>query len=195
MSRFTQTVAPTSKPVTLQEAKDHLRVDVVDDDALITAQIEAATAWVEEYTGRQLVTATWLLTLDRFPRWDRPIILPRPPAISVTSVAYTLSDETTATVTATDYVLDNKDDLDRHRIVLKDAFTWPTDVRDYAGVRVTYTTGYGDADDVPDVFKTAILLVVGTLYETRESLIVGTIVAQVPTLEALLVNRRVGSFL
>ena len=193
--RFTQTVAPTAEPVTLQDVKDHLRVDVDDDDGLISAQIKAATSWVEEYTGRQLVTATWQLTLDRFPRWDKPIILPRPPALTVTSITYTLSDETTDTVDSGDYVLDNDDDLDRHRVVLKDASTWPTDTRDFAAVRVLYTAGYGDAGDVPDVFKSAIKLVVGNLYENRETAVVGTITSQLPTLETLLVNRRVGSFL
>jgi uncharacterized phiE125 gp8 family phage protein len=98
---FKQTVAPTTLPVTLQEAKDHLRVDVADDDGLITAQINAATSWVEEYTGRQLVTATYLLTLDCFPLWNAtPITLPRPPAIAVTSITYTKTDETNATVDA-----------------------------------------------------------------------------------------------
>ena len=195
MSRFTQTVAPTAQPVALQDMKDHLRVDVDTDDALITTQLKAATTWVEEYTGRQLVTATWQLTLDCFPRWDLPIILPRPPALTVTSITYTLSDETTDTVDSGDYVLDNDDDLDRHRIVLKDASSWPTDTRDWASVRVLYTAGYGDPADVPDVFKTAIKLVVGSMYENRESVIIGTIVAQDPTLVTLLQNRRVGSFL
>jgi uncharacterized phiE125 gp8 family phage protein len=192
---FSQTTAPTTYPVTLQEAKNHLRVDVTDDDALITAQIQAATSWVEQFCGRQLITATYLLTLDRFPRWDTPIILPRPPAISVTSITYTKSDESTDTVTSTDYVLDNKDDLDRHRIVLKDAFSWPTDTRDYAAVRVIYTAGYGAASAVPDVYKSAIKLMVGNLYENRETAVVGTIVANLPTIESLLRNRRVGAFL
>jgi uncharacterized phiE125 gp8 family phage protein len=175
--------------------KDHLRVDVDTDDALITTQLKAATLWVEEYTGRQLVEATWRLTLDCFPRWNLPIILPRPPALTVTSITYTLSDETTDTVDSGDYVLDNDDDQDRHRIVLKDASSWPTDTRDWAAVRVLYTAGYGDPADVPDIFKTAIKLVVGNLYENRETSIVGTSIAELPTLETILVNRRVGSIL
>jgi uncharacterized phiE125 gp8 family phage protein len=191
--RFTQTVAPTETPVTLEDAKSHLRVDVVDDDGLILTQLQAATSWVEEYTGRQLVTATWQLTVDGF--GSGPIILPRPPAITVTSITYTKPDETTATVPAADYILDNQDALDRHRIILADSASWPTDTRDYSAVRVLYTAGYGNAAAVPEVFKTAVLLMVGEMYENRESIIVGTIFAQLPTLEKLLVNRRVGTFL
>lgn len=193
--RFTQSVAPAEAVLTTAEAKSHLRVDHSTDDTLIDAQVAAATSWVEEFTGRQLVTATWLLTLDRFPHSACPIILPRPPAATVTSITWTKSDETTDTVTASDYVLDNQDELSRHRIVLKDAFTWPTDTRNFASVRVLYTAGYGAAAAVPDVYKTAIKLVVGNLYENRETQIVGTGIAELPTLEALLRNRRVGSFL
>jgi len=190
---FKQTVAPTTLPVTLQEAKDHLRVDVTDDDGLITAQINAATSWVEEYTGRQLITATYLLTLDCFPFWDTTsITLPRPPAISVTSITYTKTDETEGTVTGTDYVLDNSDDLGRHRVFLKDAFSWPSDTRNHAAVRVLYKAGYGAAASaVPEVFKSAIKLMVGDMYENRERTVVGTITSQLPTLESLLRNRRV----
>lgn len=36
---LTRTIGPTGQPVTLLEAKDHLRVDGTDDDALISAQV------------------------------------------------------------------------------------------------------------------------------------------------------------
>lgn len=189
MSSFTRTAEPATTPITTAEAKSHLRVDSSDDDTLIASLVAAATSWVEEYTGRQLVTATYLLTLDSFP--DGPIILPRPPAISVTSITWTKSDETTDTVTSTDYVLDKSDDLSRHRIVLKDAFSWPSDTRDHAAVRVVYTAGYGAASAVPEVFKAAVKLVTANMYENRETLVVGTITSNLPTLETLLRNRRV----
>lgn len=40
--------------VTLQEAKDHLRVDQDAEDTTITAYLEAAEEYVEEYTGQAL---------------------------------------------------------------------------------------------------------------------------------------------
>lgn len=192
---LTQTSPPASTPVTLAEAKTHLRVDTSDDDALITAQIEAATRWVEEYTGRQLVDATWKLTLDTWPVGDE-IQLARPPVGSVTSIVYTKSDGTTDTMPSADYFLDNADDYGPHRVVLSDGKSWPSEqLRPAAAVAVTYTAGYGAAGDVPDQFKTAVKTVVGTLYEHRETEVVGTIsTALKHSAEWLLFPFRVGWF-
>ncbi len=59
--------APAEEPITLLEAKQHLRVDVDDDDALIGSLITAARQAAETLTGRQLMTARWRLVLDAFP--------------------------------------------------------------------------------------------------------------------------------
>ena len=58
---------PTGEPVSLAEAKLHLRVDVDDDDALIGSIISAARQAAETLTGRQLITSRWKLVLDAFP--------------------------------------------------------------------------------------------------------------------------------
>lgn len=50
----------TTEPVTLAEAKEHLRVIHSDDDALITAQITSARELVELETGVALVAAEYI---------------------------------------------------------------------------------------------------------------------------------------
>ena len=60
-------VPPTGEPVSLDEAKAWLRLDIADDDALVTALIPAARAIVEGETRRTLMTQTWRVTLDAWP--------------------------------------------------------------------------------------------------------------------------------
>jgi len=91
-----QTIAPASEPITLTEAKAHLRVetDFTEDDTIIGTFISAARESCEARTGRQLVTATYALRLGGFPCGDS-IELPKPPLVSVTSITYVDTDGTT----------------------------------------------------------------------------------------------------
>lgn len=46
---------------------------------------------------------------------------------------------------------------------------------------MTYTAGYGDdAADVPGPITSAVKLIIGSLYEHRESVVVGTIATPMP---------------
>lgn len=173
-----QTVPPAAVLIATAAAKAHLRVDTADDDGLIDSYVAAATGRVEEHTLRQLVTATWRYTLDGWP-YGNQIELPRPPLQSVTSIVYTKADNTTATVDAASFFVDT--DSEPGRIVLKDGGVWPGDaLRPAAAVAVTYVAGYGDPNDVPEGVITAVKLIVGGLYEHRESVVVGTIATPMP---------------
>src|SRR5690554_6904374 len=113
---------PAEEPVTLVEAKTHLRVDATDEDALISSLIASAREHVEAFQLRALVTQTWRLSLDRFPR-GRVIRLPRPPLQSVTSITYTDPGGAQQTLSNTLYDVDT--DSEPGRIVLKDDADWP----------------------------------------------------------------------
>jgi len=60
---------PSIEPVTLAEAKLHLRVEsaMTDDDALITALITSARMLGEQITRRAFITQSWQTVLDTFP--------------------------------------------------------------------------------------------------------------------------------
>ena len=73
------------QPVTLAEAKLHLRVDVADDDALITALITAARQRAEFITHRTLITTTWELSQDAF---GCALRLQYPRVIAVSALTY-----------------------------------------------------------------------------------------------------------
>lgn len=180
---------PSAGPVTLVDMKLHLRVDVADDDALITSYLAAAVRMCEEHTRRAFMPQSWRLTLDEFPDgelnsrispavegWD--ILLPRPPYTSITSVTYKDTAGATQTLAATEYLALGDDEP--ARVALAYGKTWPNTYPVPGAVAVTYACGYADAASVPEPIKQAIRFLVGHLYENREATITGTIITAVP---------------
>ena len=154
---------PTAEPVTLLEAKDHLRVDGPDDDAMISVLITAARKWAEEYTGRQFVTATLDWFLDGFcPSFSAPL----PPLQSVTSIKYLDTDGAEQTLDAATYRVDAVSEPGR--IALDYGKSWPSTYSVINAVTVRFVAGYGTAAAVPEPIRQAILILIGELYEQRQ---------------------------
>lgn len=148
--------APVELPLTLEQARVHLKVSATAEDGLILSWLNAATDQAEVYLRRALITQTWELALDKFA--GREIELPKPPLQSVTSVKYIDRDGVEQTFASSNYYVDERSTPGR--IVLDDAAFWPdTDVRPNA-VKVRYVAGYGFAAAVPFTMKAAILLFV-----------------------------------
>lgn len=170
--------APAVEPVSLSEAKSHLRVDVDADDTYIGTLIVAARQFAEAYTHRQLVTAVWQFTYDRFPVGIRPLPLPLAPLASVDEITYVDEAGDDQTYDAADY--DVWTALEPG--IVQPAFDtyWPTARRQPASVTIEATLGYGNAAAVPQAIKQAMLLMIGHWYENREEVAVGTIATQVP---------------
>lgn len=152
---------PAIEPVTLDEAKAHLKVDASDDDALITSLIAAARARAEWHTGRAFVTQGWTLWLDA---WPCAIGVPLPPLQAVTSItAYALNDAATVLDAATYQV-----DTASARIALKANASPPVNLRGVNAIAIAFTAGYGDAaTDVPAPIRQAILALIADLYANR----------------------------
>ena len=173
---LTQLSAPSNEPLTLADAKQHLRVDISDDDALITALIVTARQQAEHRTGRAFVTQQWRLGLDQFP--DDSLELPLPQLQSVQSVTYLDSNGGRQTLAGSEY--DVITDELVGRIVPAYGKSWP-DCRVTPGsVQVSYTCGYGAAAAVPASIKSWMLLAIGAWYENREALSSGQPVVELP---------------
>jgi len=155
--------APTEEPVTLIEAKNHLRVDHGDDDSLISALLQAAREWCEGYQGRAYMQRTITLKLDTF--YDM-LELPDPPLVSVTSVQYVDTDGNTQTLGSTYYTVDTTSEPGRIHLAYNQ--TWPQHRDIPHAVTITFVAGYSSRAAVPARFKAAIKLLLGHLYEHRE---------------------------
>jgi len=185
-----RTIAPAVTPVTLAEAKAHLRVDHTDEDDLITALVGSATGQLDGWSGilgRCLITQTWRQDMPSF----CSVRLPFPNVQSVT-VAYTDTDGSAQTLAASSYHLVN--DAIGGAVVLADGASWPDTDPTPDAVRITLVAGYGLAADVPAPIKAAILLHIGHLYANREAVDVGQSVAAMPMAYDFLIApyRRVG---
>jgi uncharacterized phiE125 gp8 family phage protein len=175
----TLVAAPVDLPVTLSQAKAHLRVDASDEDALITALIEAATAHLDGWDGilgRALMPQTWEMSLDRFP--VREIRLPLGPLVEVVSVTYADADGVTQTVAAEDYEID-PNPVEAWIVPNTD---WPSTMDTINAVTVRWIAGAG----CPKPARQAILLLVGHWYAHREAVNAGTVAVLPLAVEALL---------
>jgi uncharacterized phiE125 gp8 family phage protein len=204
--------APANDPVSLDEAKAHLRVDYPDDDLLITACIKASTGFVEGPTGfigRALIDQTWDLYLDGFPgqffrnafptlRSQRQSIeIPLPPLIEVVGVFFTDSAGNEQQLPTSSYVVDAISEP--ARLVPARGAGWPVcGHHEVNSVRIRFRAGYLDmsnsppTDNVPFEIKAAILMHVADLYANRETQVIGQGVTTLPwAAEQLLRPKRV----
>lgn len=162
---------PASEPVSVSEAKLHLRVDGTDEDMLISGLITAARQHVEDYTQRALITQTWRLLLDEFPHSDT-IHIPMPPLQTVNSITYYDATGALQNLPATDYHVDSESL--QGRVVLTQGKCWPATQPRPNAVTIEFVVGYGDATAVPQAIKHAILMLVAHWYEHREAVAIGT---------------------
>lgn len=140
------------------------------DDALILGLLSAAREWIEGYTGIALTPRTLELAIDGFP-YDE-IQLPMPPLVGIVSVRYVADDGLEYEIPSTDHVID---DYSRPGWLFPaSGIGWPTAAAVINAVTIRYTAGFNLWSDevqtrpLPTSLKTALLLLLGALYENRE---------------------------
>lgn len=178
---------PATEPVTLDEAKLHLKVECDADDDYITALIKAARRHAELYQNRSYITQTLELRMDRFPKYL--IELPRPPSISLTSIKYIDGGGDTQTLDSSKYTTDFHAYV--ARIVPAFNEIWPTTRSVINAVTIEYVAGYGAAAAVPETIKQAIFLLLAIWYVDRTPISEATVMEIPFTVTALLTMEKV----
>lgn len=157
-------IAPAVEPVTLAQAKAHLRVTTDEDDALIVRLIIAARMRAEATTWRRLCTQTVDYVRDRAP--CGVLELPCPPVQSITDVKYIDDAGVERTLSALLYQVDVISEPAR----IKPAYgeSWPSVREQLNAFTVRMVCGYGGSAQVPSDIQSALLLMIGHYYEHRE---------------------------
>lgn len=206
---------PAVEPVTLAEAKLHCRVEIDDDDDLITGLISSARTVCEAMTNRAFITQTLSLSLDSFPAgggyFNRAIrqnpglgnylptnggriILPRGPVQSVSSVVYLDTLGHVQTVSPSTYRLIPSQLKPGHLINATNQI-WPITFPTESSVTITSVHGYGDTGAaVPAGIKSAMKLLISHWYNNRDAVAEGSFAAVPMTVDALLAPFDTGSY-
>lgn len=200
--------APAAEPVTLAEAKAHLRVDHSHEDTLITGLLSAAVAHFDGLgvLGRAIISQDWAQWFQLHSDWVR---LDMGQFQELVSVEYYNTNNVLVVAPIDDFEI-RKDgdfvvigparrnstayyDADEVRVEAASDAVWPTAYNRPDAFKVTYTAGYGDtADDVPASIRHAILLTVGHWYEHRMAVSEDSFKELPMTVDALIGIERVG---
>jgi uncharacterized phiE125 gp8 family phage protein len=149
------------EPLSISDAKLHLRVDIPDDDVLIGALIAAARRFAENLTQRALISQAWKLVIDSFPGptligvpWGKTFTLPKHAIVleksrvqQVTAINYLDMSGNPQVMPAASYVVDYSSEPCRITPVFGQI--WPIPLPQIGAVEVTFTTGYA----VPVIFS------------------------------------------
>ena len=154
----------------------------------------AATAFVENYTNRALITRTYHGFLDHWPldprhtvgRWDmggeargrsphlrgyrRYVEIPRPPLQSVVFVKTYDDEDNPTTVDPSTYYVDTTSTVGR--VVRRRHVPWQRACRTADAIEIQWVCGYGDdGSDVPEPMRQAALLLISHWFENRQAVV------------------------
>lgn len=180
-------ITPPAAVVSQTEMKAHLRVDDDDNNETIDAVTAAATLHLDGRDGclgRALADQTWELRLSWFPGCGF-VRIPLPPLIEVLSIKYIDAHDAEQTFDPVNYLVVGEGD--RGRVFLRSGKSWPVlGAGQPEGVKIRFRAGYVDgsvsppAAAVPAPIIAAIKLLTATLYENRESVVIGQTAIELP---------------
>lgn len=157
MSLFLVT-APSVEPISLNEAKLHLKVDTTADDSLIEGAIRTAREYAETFTHRAFVQQTWDDKRDCPPGQDEAIVVPFPPTQSITSITYLDTAGDSQTWSSAEYLTDLPagPQAQKARITPAYGFSYPQTYPVMNAFTVRFVAGYaGSAKTVSSITRSS----------------------------------------
>lgn len=156
-------------PVTLTEAKDHLKVSGSDSDTLVQTYLDAAIKRVENYRQSPVMSSEWELYGKT---WPTSFNLQKHPVTAINSVKYYDDDNTLQTVTSTNYRL--QDFRVPCRLEFDSDFTQPSLYDREFPIVVNFQAGFTYAASASySLIKQVIFLELGTYHEMRQTELAG----------------------
>lgn len=158
--------------MTLQEAKDHDRIEITKDDALLTLYIEAATRALEAHVNKRYTDRAFelIFDLEDFEK-DCFIELERfNDVITIVSITSFDEDHVSTPVPPAAFTLVGR------RIQFEDTFG-DIEFRAIDSLEINYTV---IAVPAPEDFNTAIKELIAHMYEHRGPVAIGAVVNDIP---------------
>lgn len=173
--------APTVEPISLEDAKEHVRNEsdfTLHDAQLLPRLITAAREYCEDVCSRRFVTQTW----ETYPSgFCGSLAIPFGSLQSVSVFEWTDTAGTAHTWSISGTNLLEGSTVRAHidtvgepgRIVLAYNNSWPNEtLRTVNPIRIRFTCGYGDsAASVPNAIKQAMLLLIDHWYRNTSDVV------------------------
>ena len=159
---YTVLVPPVALPVSLDQAKAHLRIDHDEEDTLLNELIAAASDYIEQETGRLMIVRT-LRVFAELPADRLKVNLNLWPVREIVTVTGYDAYGTPQLLPAEDYELDKQDQSAALALKHSESVTASQN-----GLEIDLVAGHFDAPtDLPSSLTRALLVLVAHWYEFR----------------------------
>ncbi len=160
------TTPPPIEPLSLAQAKEHLKVESNADDNLINRLIATARQQVEKQIDKVLIDQTWSIYLDDWPG-NSEIRLPVGPVTQVNELRTYSDDDIASPIDPAHFFTDLVSAP--QRLVLRGSRIWQKPGRVAGGIEIEVIAGYGpDGASVPAPLRTAMLVLIAHWHENRQ---------------------------
>jgi uncharacterized phiE125 gp8 family phage protein len=164
--------------VSLNEAKEHLRIGHNDDDSYITRLTHAAQIVCEHLTGANFTPSSYSFFCDN---WQQTKDVPEVSTLGlIESITYKNTSGIPTIWNPINYYF--AQGSQRSRIELVDGKSYPDLYDGIQNITINFRTNpvWGKTTNLNEVAKQAVLITISDMYENRQSVIVGRIASSIP---------------